>query len=535
MNLTPNARITEIVAGEETKQAILVGVDLLYTPVASTLGASGRTVIIEDINGNPKPTKDGVTVAKAIVPLDSVERMASEVIKQASLTTADEAGDGTTTSTIIARGIVTRGIEAMQDKSINYTDFNKGMNIAVQEITEKLKAQSRAIDISNIENVATISANNDQSLGAVIADAFKQAGEHGVVLMEKSNTTETYVSVTEGFELENGFKSEVFINQEESNRCEFDNALVLVSNQKIEKIKQIEPQLSVAMTNNTPLVIVSDVEDEVLSVLAMNVVRKNIKLVIVSPTHFGARRRDILNDLSISTGAILVDDQTGDNFDTLIGSDEDGNSNYEDFGLGAVDKVTVERNKSVFFNEPSVEMIEHTESLISKLKSENNPAEKKFLEERVAKISSAVAIVNVGALSGTEQSEIADRVDDAIHATRAALSEGIVAGGGVALHNVNHSIDITMNAAVQAGYDCVFKTIQDPLKVVLSNGDIDYNSKYFKKKNFGINVKTGVKGDMFEMGIIDPLKVTKTALKNGVSAASTLLSTTSIIVNLRRA
>ena len=213
MNLTPNARITEIVAGEDTKKAILEGVDLLYTPVASTLGASGRTVIIEDRHGNPKPTKDGVTVAKAIVPLDSVERMASEVIKQASLNTATEAGDGTTTATIIARGLVVRGLEAMSDKSINYTDFNKGMNLAVQDITEALEKQSKKITLDNIGSVATISANNDDELGRVIADAFHRAGEHGVVLMEKSQTSDTYVSVTEGFELESGYKSEVFVNR----------------------------------------------------------------------------------------------------------------------------------------------------------------------------------------------------------------------------------------------------------------------------------------------------------------------------------
>ena len=537
MNLQPNARITEIISGDETKEAILEGVNLLYVPVASTLGASGRTVIIEDMHGNPKPTKDGVTVAKAIVPLESTERMASEVIKQASLNTAEEAGDGTTTSTIIAKGLVVRGLESMSNKSVNYTDFNKGMNLAVADIFAALDKQSEKITLDNIENVANISANNDDELGSVIADAFKKAGEHGVVLMEKSQTNETYVSVTEGFELENGYKSEMFVNQAESNRCEYDNAFVLVSNVKIEKLKQIEPQVEVAITNNVPLVIVSEIEDEILAMLAMNVVRKKIKCVVIEPTHFGIRRRDILNDLAISTGAVLVDDQTGDNFDTLSKANEDGDLVYEDFGLGAVDKITVERHKAVFFNEPDEDLKNHIDALVKQLKNEKNTSEKRFIEERIAKISSAVAIVNVGASSTAEQSEIADRVDDAIHATRAALAEGIVAGGGVALHNVKRSADKlgVYNAATMAGYDCVFDTIVDPLKVCLANGDIEYKKGDFRKKNWGIDVKTGVKGNMFDMGIIDPVKVTKTALKNGVSAASTLLSTTSIIVNLRRA
>ncbi|WZE63630.1 chaperonin groEL [Maribacter phage Panino] len=535
MNLKPNVRITEVVAGEETQKAILEGVNLLYTPVASTLGASGRTVIIEDVHGMPKPTKDGVTVAKAINPFESVERMASEIIKQASLTTAEEAGDGTTTSTIIAKGLVERGLELMKDKSINYTDFNKGMNRAVEDICNALQKQSRKITLDNIESVATISANNDTFLGGVIGDAFRKAGEHGVVLMEKSQTNETYVSVTEGFELEKGYKSDIFINQEESNRCEFDNAFILVSNVKIEKIRQIEPQVGVAMSNNVPLVIVSEMEEEVLAVLAMNVARKNIKCVVIEPTHFGVRRREILSDLAISTGAVLVDDQVGDNFDTLTKSSEDGTLVHEDFGLGAVDKVTVEAQKSVFFNETTQELTDHVDSLVTKFKKEKNPTEKRFLEERIAKISSAVAIVNVGASSSSEQSEIADRVDDAIHATRAALSEGIVAGGGVALHNVKQEVGLEFASPAEfEGYNCVFDTILDPLKVCLANGDIEYSKKDFSKKNHGVDVKTGDKGDMFKMGIIDPVKVTKSALKNGVSAASTLLSTTSIIVNLRR-
>jgi chaperonin GroEL len=303
---------------------------------------------------------------------------------------------------------------------------------------------------------------------------------------------------------------------------------------KIEKLKQIEAQVEVAITNNTPLVIVSEIDDELLAMLAMNVVRKKIKCVVIEPTHFGVRRRDILNDLAISTGATLIDDQTGDNFDTLTGSDEDGNWNYVDFGLGSVNKITVERGKTVLFNEPTEALTEHTDGLVAQLKKTENLHEKKFLEERIAKISSAVAIVNVGASSNSEQSEIADRVDDAIHATRAALSEGIVAGGGVALQNVKVSRTFD-NPAIASGYECVLETIIDPLKVCLNNADIPYKKSDFRKKSWGIDVKTGENGNMFDMGIIDPVKVTKTALKNGVSAASTLLSTTSIIVNLRRA
>lgn len=536
------SRITEIVTGDPAKKAILEGVHLLYEPVASTLGAAGRTVIIENVHGIPQPTKDGVTVAKNIIPLDSVERMASETIKQAALITAALAGDGTTTATIIARGLVVRGLEAMADKSINYTYFNKGMNLAVDFICKSLDKQSKKILLENVESVATISANNDKELGSIIADAFQKAGDHGVVIMEKSLTNLSYVSVTEGFELEKGYKSDIFVNQKEANRCEYDNAFVLVSNVRIEKLSQIEPQVSIAIKNNMPLIIVSEMEDELIDMLAMNVVRKKIKAVVIEPSHFGIRRRDILNDLAVATGALLVDDQTGDNFDALGAYTTRPNAEgameevptIEDFGLGVIAKATVERNKSVFFTETSEELSQHVKELVAQLENEDNTIEKKFLEERIAKISSAVAIVNVGASSTQEQSEKADRVDDAIHATRAALEEGIVAGGGVAYKNVKRLKMFDDNKVIQAGIDCVFDTIIDPLKRVISNGDIPYKESDFNRKDKGINVMTGEVGNMFDMKIIDPVKVSKTALRNGVSAASTLLSTTSIIVNLRK-
>lgn len=541
MNIT-QSRITEIVTGELAKKAILEGTELIYEPVASTLGAAGRTVIIENINGSPAPTKDGVTVAKNIVPLDSVERMAAETIKQAALNTADAAGDGTTTATIIARGVVSRGLSVMEDKSMNYTDFNKGMNIAVKQICDNLDKQSKQIELENVASVATISANNDAALGSIIAEAFKKAGDHGVVIMEKSMTNTTYVSVTEGFELEKGFKSDVFVNVKESNRVEYHDALVLISNVKIEKVSQIDSQISLAISKEIPLIIVAEVDEDIVSMLAMNVVRKKIQCVVVEPSHFGVRRKDILNDLAITTGAILIDDETGDNFDSLGASTMRPNANgqldevptYDNYGCGFTDKVTVERHKTIFMTDPIDELNEHVAALVIQLDNEKNPTEKKFLEERIAKISSAVAIVNVGGGSTQEQSEKADRVDDSIHATRAALEEGIVAGGGVAYKNVKRLRLFNDNPVVQAGIDCVFDTILDPLKRVISNGDIPYKASNYDRKNKGINVMTGEVGNMFDMKIIDPVKVTKTALRNGVSAASTLLSTTSIIVNLRK-
>ena len=526
MNLRPTVRITETIYGESAQEGLLAGVKILHDPVASTLGASGRTVIIENIHGNPQPTKDGVTVARNIVPFDSVERMGCEIIKQASTNTADEAGDGTTTSTILAKAIIESGIKSMDNKSVNYTDFNRGMIKAVDFVCEELDKDAKKVNLDNIENVATISANNDAELGGIIASAFKKAGLHGVVLMEKSQTSETFVSVTEGFELEKGYRSEVFVTDTETNRAEHVKAAVLVSNVKIERFNQIEHFAEYAVTNNLPLVIVSEMDEALVAMLAMNASRGKIKMLVVEPTHFGIRRRDILSDLAIATGATLIDEETGDNFDTI---DLDQ--------LGFCPQVISDRSKTIFFNEIDESTAAHIAVLKSRIENETNPSEIKFLEERIAKISSSVAVVNVGAASETEQSEKADRVDDAIHAVRAALLEGIIAGGGIALHNVASFSELPKmtKKSEQAGFDCVIEAIKKPLQIILDNGDIEYKAEKFVKKNIGVNTKTGKYGDMFKLKIIDPVKVTKTALRNGVSAASTLLSTTTVIVNLRRA
>jgi len=536
-------RVTETIFGEDSQKGLLEGVRTLHDPVASTLGASGRTVIIENQYGNPQPTKDGVTVAKAIVPFDSVERMGCEIIKQASLNTATEAGDGTTTSTILAKAIIESGLEAMKDKSVNYTDFNKGMKDAVDMISKTLDESSKQVDLDNIESVAAISANNDEELGRTIADAFKKAGKDGVVLMEKSETADTYVSVTEGFELEKGYSSDVFVTDKETNRAEYRNALVLISNVKVERLAQIEPFAEYAITNNHKgLVIISEMEDAVMAALAMNKAKGNINVVVVAPSHFGIRRKDVLNDLAVATGGRLIDEETGDNFDEFA-IPQDASLRTQAFEaiesvLGSTRKVTIDKAKSVFFNEMTEDVFQHVEMLKKQMKKEKNPLEIRFFEERISKISSAVAVVHVGAASATEQGEKADRVDDAIHAVRAALLEGIVAGGGVALHNASSFLTLNSpdfdNAAHEAGFNCVLDACYKPLQIILSNADVPYDASQFITPNYGLDVKKNTYGDMFEMKIIDPLKVTKTALKNGVSAASTLMSTTTTIVNLRR-
>lgn len=539
--MRPTVRVTETIYGEDSRKGLLEGVKTLHDPVASTLGASGRTVIIEDLHGNPKPTKDGVTVAKAIVPLDSVERMGCEIIKQASLRTAEEAGDGTTTSTILAKAIIEGGLVAMENNRVNYTEFNKGMFDAVKDIEKYLNETARPVTLDNVESVAVISANNDNELGGVIAKAFDAAGKHGVVLMEKSETAATFHTLTEGFELENGWSSDAFITEKETNKAEYRDALVLITNVKIERLSQIEPFAEYAITNgHRALVIVGEMEDAVMATLAMNKVKGNIKVLVVAPTHFGVRRKDILNDLAVATNGILIDEDTGDNFDEYFLPEQEGQARWEQIqkienALGSCRKVSADKHKTVFFNDVTEEVTDYVSYLEKQITKAKSKTEKTFLEERIAKISSAVAVVHVGAASSTEQSEKADRVDDAIHAVRAALQQGIVAGGGVALFNAARSVVGKGNEAYISGYETVVNACVEPLEIVLSNGDITFNERDFEKDGFGVDVKTGMTGDMIEMKIIDPVKVTKSALKNAVSAASTLLSTTTTIVNIRRA
>jgi chaperonin GroEL len=466
--------------------------------------------------------------------------MGCEIIKQASLITAEEAGDGTTTATILAKAIIDSGMEAMKNKSANYTDFNRGMQMAVDYICSKLDKQAQKVDLNNIENVATISANNDEQLGGKIAEAFKKAGEHGVVLMEKSETSDTYVKLTEGFELEKGYTSDVFVTDKETNKAEYKDALVLISNVKIERLSQVEPFAEYAITNgHRALVVVADVEDAVGASLAMNKVNGVLKSLIIPPTHFGIRRKDILNDLAISTGGILIDEETGDSFDyfQLNGDDIQQIQTLERIGetLGVAPKVIADKYKTVFFNQMNDETAAHVKALKVNLENEKTEQEKTYLKERIAKISSSVAVVKVGAASVPEQKEKADRVDDAIHAVRAALKEGVVAGGGVALKDITHQpIFEISEKAVRAGFHSVIDAILEPMKIILRNGDVEYKGEDYIEPNVGMNIKTGEIGDMMKMKIIDPVRVTKSALRNGVSAASTLLSTSTTIVNLRR-
>lgn len=523
MNLMKQERaLTNTHTGQEALEGLMKGAEMVYEPVSSTLGAAGRTVIIEDLYGQPKPTKDGFTVAKSITPLDPVQRMGAEIIKQASIKTAEDAGDGTTTSCILSYNILLEALSLI-DSKYSYSQFDRGMQLAVEDITNYLEVEAHPVKKEDIVRVATISANNDGELGKIIAEAFIDAGENGMVIMRPSSNYKTSTSTTRGYELDKGFSNEVFSLGK--SKVEYSKPLILLSTVKIEKVDQIIQFLEVATQTGDPLVIVAEVDEDVQGILAHNVVNtKQIKCVVIPPSHFGVRRRDIMKDLAHYTGSTLIDADLNSNFEA-----------YDTSALGLVDQVVVTKNKTVFIG--GQDTTEYVQNLKDDY-NEENETEKKFLEERIAKISSAISFVYVGASSESELAEKNDRVEDAIFATRAAIESGVVPGAGVALANASDSFS-QMNVvdAYNSGYKAVMKACYSPFAKILSNSGVPYKEPEPNPEDnvrYGYDAINDKWGDVMEMGIMDPLKVTVSALRNAVSAASRILSTSTVITNITK-
>ena len=517
------------VTTKTAQEQLISGVNILADAVKITLGAAGQTVIIEDNYGNPHITKDGVTVAKSIYLEDPIQNMGAMVVRQAASRTANDAGDGTTTSTVIAQRLIEKANALDKNKYI-LSEVKKGMEMASEEVQKYLDSVSVKVDNSLLLDIATISANNDPEIGEVIAKAFEKAGENGVVTMDESATSETYVEQTEGLEFDRGYSSRHFINQPEKEACVFENSLVFLCDIKVQNIRQITHILEFAINSTKPIVIVADMEEDVLNTIILNKVKGGMKVCVVKPPMFGIKRKEIMEDLAVVTGAIVVSDETGDNFEN-VGVDY----------LGGIKKLTVDKHKTTMLANVTGdnEVEERIEALTAQIAHATSKEEKEWLQERIAKLSGGVAIVYVGASSEIEMKEKKDRVDDAIHATRAAIEEGIVSGGGVALFDASFNIFEKGNKNINAGYSIVIDAVRSPIYQIITNSGknaeeiiqtIIDNGDY----GYGYNVKTESFGNMMEMGIIDPLKVTKNALKNAVSVASTIMSTGCTITNVKR-
>ena len=501
--------------GDDAKNKIFEGIDKLTKAVSSTLGASGKCVIMEDGSGNPQITKDGVTVADSVILLDPVENMGAKLLKEAARKTVREAGDGTTTATVLAHSILCEAYKVI--KSENPRNLKKGINLAVDKVVHYLEKISSKVEGDRIEQVATISANNDRELGQLIGQAFRSVDETGIVTMETHDKPETVVENVEGVQYDSGYMNSHFVTNKENNSVELDNPLVLIVESAIENVRRIQGILEYIIKTKKSLLIIADVDPQVLNALAMNKVKGNIKVNVVAAPPYGVNKKDTLDDLAALTGATVINENLGDDMD-LIQPDH----------LGSVDRCVSSKTETIIqVKDLPNEVTDLIKSLSDKLKDSINPNQIIKYEKRLARLSAKVATVKVGANSAVELKEKRDRVEDAICATKAAIKEGIVPGGGIALLNAASNIK-----PKSVSEQVLLEAIKAPYRTILENaGILDYETPNVKGK--GLDVVTGKTVSMVKSGIIDPLLVTKSALRNAASVATTILSTDCVINNLR--
>jgi len=504
--------------GQEAQDQVFKGIDKLTQAVSSTLGASGKCVLLEDDNGRPLITKDGVTVANSIVLLNPVENMGATLLKEAARKTVQEAGDGTTTATVLAHAILKEASEIGIE--ISSRELKDGINSATKKVIKYLEKNSIPVEGDMIDNIATISTNNDPKLGKIIGDAFRSVGQTGVVMMEASALPETEVEIVDGVQYDKGSTNPHFITNHEKKTAELENPVVLIIESIVENIRQIQSVLEHVIKNKLPLLIIADIEPTVASTLAMNKTKGNIKVNIINSPTFGVNKRETLDDLALLTGATVINEDLGDDMD-LIKPDLLGQ---------CLKSTTTEKDTVIQVGEPSEEILSIITQIKKDLNTQKNPGEIIRLEKRLARLSAKIAIVKVGANSDIELKEKTDRVEDAICATKAAIKEGIVSGGGIALLNAYQNIKPSNPAE-----EVLLNAIVSPFKIILDNaGILCTNDELPTEKGVGLNVITEKSVNMIKSGIIDPLLVTKSALINAASVATTILSTDCVINNLRQ-
>lgn len=502
--------------GTEARDKVFEGITKLTKAVSSTLGAGGKCVMLEDNQGRPIITKDGVTVADSIILLDPVENMGARLIKEAARKTVKEAGDGTTTATVLAHAILEEAYK-VQSKT-NARELKNGIESMAEQVIEYLESIKVPVTGDMINHIATISTNNDPILGAIIGGAFRAVGDTGIVMMEYSDNPETEVEVIEGVQYDKGLVNSHFVTNQNKRVAELDNPLVLIIESPVENIRQIQSVLEYVIKNNKSLLIIADLEQSVLAALAMNKVKGNIKVNVINAPTYGVNKKDTLNDLALLTGSTIINEDLGDDMDLI---------QPEHLGT-CIKTVTDDVETIIQVGEVKPEVTTLINELKEQLESKLNPGEVIRLERRLARLSAKVAVVKVGAGSDIELKEKADRVEDAICATKAAIKEGIVPGGGIALLDASKSFEIP-----NVGGDVLLKAIQAPFKTILNNAGIGYSIDGSKAPGYGLNVVTQEYVNMIEAGIIDPLLVTKSALRNATSVAITILSTDCVINNLR--
>jgi chaperonin GroEL len=499
------------------------GVNVLANAVKATLGPKGRNAVLEKSFGAPTVTKDGVSVAKEVELKDKFENMGAQMVKEVASNTSDEAGDGTTTATVLAQAIIREGLKAVAS-GINPMDLKRGVDKAVDTAVEELKKLSKPCkDAKAIAQVGTISANADEAIGKTIADAMDKVGKEGVITVEEGSGLENELDVVEGMQFDRGYLSPYFINNQQSQTSELENPYILLYDKKISNIRELLPLLEgVAKSGRPLLVIAEDVEGEALATLVVNTIRGIIKVAAVKAPGFGDRRKAMLQDIAILTGGQVISDEVGLSLEKATLND-----------LGESKKISVEKENTTIIGgagKPS-----DIKARIGQIRQQAEEAtsdyDKEKLQERVAKLSGGVAVIKVGAATEIEMKEKKARVEDALHATRAAVEEGVVPGGGVALIRVQKAVEKLegANADQNVGIKLLSRAIEEPLRQIVENagedGAVVLNKVKEGKGNYGYNAQTGDFGDLVEMGILDPTKVTRLALQNAASVAGLLLTT----------
>lgn len=521
----------ELKYSESARNLILDGVNCLANAVKVTLGPKGRNVVIQKSFGAPTITKDGVTVAKEIELENAFMNMGAQLVKEVAQKTNDDAGDGTTTATVLAQAIYREGIKLVA-AGHNPMDLKKGVDLATDKIVAKLKAMSKQIKTeSEIAQVASISANNDMEIGKIIASAMEKVGKEGVITIEESKTAETSLDVVEGMQFDRGYISPYFVNNSEKMQCSFDNPLILITDKKISTMKELLPILEKTVQAGKPLLIVAeDIEGEALTTLVVNKLRGTLNVCAVKAPGFGDRRKEMLKDLAVLTGGQVISEELGMSLDT---------ANFND--LGSAKKIAVDKDNTTIVdgNGHKKDVDARVAAIKAQIEETTSDYDKEKLQERLAKLAGGVAVIHVGAPTEAEMKEKKDRVEDALNATRAAVEEGIIVGGGAALVHAAAVLEDLKGANEEQnfGIKIIRRSIEEPLRQIAFNAGLEgsvvvNNVRTGKNESFGFNAREDKYEDLVKAGIVDPTKVTRSALQNAASIAGLMLTTETMIADL---
>ncbi len=518
----------KIIYSVDARDGLKRGVDALANAVKVTLGPKGRNVVIDKKFGSPVVTKDGVSVAKEIELKDPIENMGAQMVKEVASKTADIAGDGTTTATVLAQAIVTAGLKNVA-AGANPMDLKRGIDKAVEAVVENLKGQSQQVgdDNNKIQQVATISANNDEVIGKLIADAMAKVGKEGVITVEEAKGTETEVKTVEGMQFDRGYLSPYFVTNADKMEVDMDAPFILIYDKKVSNMKELLPILEQVVQTGKPLLIIAeDVEGEALATLVVNKIRGSLKIAAVKAPGFGDRRKAMLEDIAILTGGTVISEERGFKL-------ENADLTY----LGKAEKITIDKDNTTIINGAGAkeDITGRVNQIKAQIENTTSDYDKEKLQERLAKLAGGVAVLYIGAASEVEMKEKKDRVDDALHATRAAVEEGIVAGGGVAYIRTIDALEKLKGANEDetTGIAIIKRAIEEPLRQIVANaggeGSVVVNKVREGKADFGYNARTEIYENLIAAGVIDPTKVSRVALQNAASVAAMILTTECIL------